>query len=208
LGGGVLCVYYAAHRGVLVSPPRPPIDGGLSTGWFERAEAGGSSPDKEITMGGIKFEPYKYSNRVPPVPCCIFIRHGQRHENGYRGTIAGVLIENPFDPGDPSDPDNGYFTMYYGLSICSPEDEFLKVTGRHKALGRAFRAHTARHLPDNIRYAYFKAKFQLDEVTQKRVGMFLEGQLEESVIRAGDTHDQFLEDRAMRRLNRRRNQKT
>lgn len=57
----------------------------------------------------------------------IFIYHSkERHpETGYRATVAARWNKKNK-------------ILYTGISLCSPEDQFVKRLGRHKAVGRTY----------------------------------------------------------------------
>ena len=93
----------------------------------------------------MKFEERTFSKRFPAVNCAVFVIYepstqGKPYEWNpkdddmdvaiqrmhYRGTAAAVILPN------------GYFCV--GVSLCSPDDAFVKVVGRTKAIGRAYAA--------------------------------------------------------------------
>lgn len=87
----------------------------------------------------MKFNKHKFSNRFPALDCAIFVMHqpsdpgryelvggGHLSYAEYRATGAAIIL-----------PDGA---VYVGVSVCSPEDQFVKATGRSKAIGRAFQA--------------------------------------------------------------------
>lgn len=88
----------------------------------------------------MKFESRTFSRRFPAVECAIFVVHEPelclvfRPDEPpkmvssavpeYRGTAAALIL-----------PDGRY---WIGVTLCSPQDQFVKASGRAKAVGRAF----------------------------------------------------------------------
>ena len=93
----------------------------------------------------MKFEKRQFSKRFPAVECALFVVHEPDHKSLHtytptfkcgaeyelRGTAAAIIL-----------PDGRFWV---GVCLCSPSDQFVKVTGRNKAIGRAFqkRSHFA-----------------------------------------------------------------
>lgn len=83
----------------------------------------------------MKFEDRTFSKRLPPLNCAVFVLHEparalDRHvlpdvPTPYRGTAAAIIL-----------PDGRFWV---GVTLCSPQDQFVKATGRAKAIGRAYR---------------------------------------------------------------------
>lgn len=88
----------------------------------------------------LKFELNKFTNRSEPIECALFVIH-EPHTvvigNNYRGTAAMVILKT------------GEYCV--GVTLCSPNDQFVKSVGRAKAVGRAFQRYTKpgeiTHLP-------------------------------------------------------------
>lgn len=81
----------------------------------------------------MKFTERQFSKRFPPIECAVFVMHEPALSSPmlvispeYRATGAAIILP--------------YGAVYVGVSVCSPEDQFIKATGRSKALGRAFQA--------------------------------------------------------------------
>ena len=92
----------------------------------------------------MKFHSHQFSKRFPPVICSIFVVHEPNFKGmsyveydpklvsadefsewiRYRGTAAAIILED------------GRF--WIGVSLCSPNDDFVKKIGRAKAVGRAY----------------------------------------------------------------------
>ena len=95
----------------------------------------------------MKFDYRQFSKRFPAIECAVFVIHeppqvpsmadcmkhdpvlGSLYPEGnnhwlYRGTAAAIIL-----------PDGRFWV---GVCLCSPSDQFVKVTGRNKAIGRAF----------------------------------------------------------------------
>ena len=71
----------------------------------------------------MTFNSYQFSRRFPLLECAVIIIH-DKPKAGYRATGAAIVL-----------PDG---TVYCGVSVCSPKDQFVRATGRNKAIGRAF----------------------------------------------------------------------
>ena len=81
----------------------------------------------------MKFHSHQFSTRFPPVVCAFFVLHEPYFrasepftldEKVTRGTAAAIILED------------GRF--WIGVSLCSPNDDFVKKIGRAKAVGRAY----------------------------------------------------------------------
>ncbi len=87
----------------------------------------------------MKFEKRRFSKRFPEIECAIFVVHEPpmpkiavpkdefpyvENRSVHRGTAAALIL-----------PDGRF---WIGVCLCSPSDEFVKATGRAKAIGRAF----------------------------------------------------------------------
>ncbi len=87
----------------------------------------------------LKFELKKFTNRSEPIECAVFVIH-EPHTlltgNNYRGTAAMVILTD------------GRYCV--GVTLCSPNDQFVKSAGRAKAVGRAFQVFTRAGLLDRL----------------------------------------------------------
>ena len=81
----------------------------------------------------MRFNCHQFSTRFPPVVCAFFVLHEPYFrasepftldEKVTRGTAAAIILED------------GRF--WIGVSLCSPNDDFVKKIGRAKAVGRAY----------------------------------------------------------------------
>ena len=104
------------------------------------------------------FNSHQFSKRFPPVICSIFVVHEPDMWNEpyikydpkferpyevirfaqYRATAAAIILED------------GRF--WIGVSLCSPNDDFVKKIGRAKAVGRAYQLMRAGQ--DGTEYLY------------------------------------------------------
>jgi len=104
------------------------------------------------------FNSHQFSKRFPPVICSIFVVHEPNFKGmsyveydpklvsadefsewiRYRGTAAAIILED------------GRF--WIGVSLCSPNDDFVKKIGRAKAVGRAYQLMRAGQ--DGTEYLY------------------------------------------------------
>lgn len=93
----------------------------------------------------MKFEKRHFSRRHAPLDCALFVVHEPcdatlRDKYGmdlpshlmYRGTAAALIL-----------PDGDY---WIGVTLCSPGDQFVKKSGRDKAVGRAYRSALRDHI--------------------------------------------------------------
>lgn len=76
----------------------------------------------------MQFDTRQFSKRFPKVTCSLFVIHEPLpiHTSMHRGTAAAIIL-----------PDGRF---WIGVALCSPCDQYVKATGRQKALGRAFQA--------------------------------------------------------------------
>lgn len=71
----------------------------------------------------MKFELTRFSDRFEPVEAAVMVYYEQTKEQAYRGVAAAIVL-----------PDGKY---WIGVTLCSPDDQFIKAVGRAKAIGRA-----------------------------------------------------------------------
>lgn len=81
----------------------------------------------------MRFEPRQFSKRFPPVTCALFFVTDSPFSYDavlemdlptvYRATACAIIL--------PSG------SVYVGVALCSPSDQYVRKVGRAKALGRA-----------------------------------------------------------------------
>ena len=114
----------------------------------------------------MNFTEHKFSKRFPPVTCAIFVVHEPQALNVtsdtgfdlrtvparvYRGTAAAIIL-----------PDGRFWV---GVTLCSPMDQFVRATGRNKAIGRAFRRMAGNDLSNgNVPFDLEASQWKFDEL--------------------------------------------